>query len=272
MGESLWAKTVCSITVSNTSPTPVTLSLSFNILPGLLVLRDATAGGLSTNRIDHDQQAYVEFNIVSDRYYPNHLRERWLWESQLAGGRRGCLLTNYINDPQGLGIPVRTFTVSPDGTVLTEDWTHFSGTLDFGVLDPAQTFTLNYTVIVQTDGYGRDDSGASGALAMAGEPLGLKAGDSARAGSSFVFHAGDLVIGTATDQPVVLFDVARIGDRLRFSFQADANRGYAVESRDSLGAGGWTVLTNLPTQPNATTLDITNTLDSAQRYCRVRTP
>ncbi len=69
-----------------------------------------------------------------------------------------------------------------------------------------------------------------------------------------------------------IFALTQAGDQIRFSFNAESNRTYAVEFRDSLTAGDWSVLTNIVVLPANATLDITNTISSPQRYIRIRTP
>jgi hypothetical protein len=79
------------------------------------------------------------------------------------------------------------------------------------------------------------------------------------------------VVADDPPEPPNLFDLALIGDAIRFSFQAEANRTYAVEFRDSLSNGGWEELTQIAAQPSPTTLHITNTISAAEGYFRVRT-
>ena len=69
-----------------------------------------------------------------------------------------------------------------------------------------------------------------------------------------------------------LFNLALIGNLLRFSFNAESNRPYAVEHRDALTNGNWSVLTNIPALPAAATLHITNVTSGTQRFFRARTP
>jgi len=75
----------------------------------------------------------------------------------------------------------------------------------------------------------------------------------------------------AAKSPVIV-NFALVGDAVRFSFDAESNRIYTVEFRDTLGANQWTTLTNVPGQPSDTTLHITNMVSSAERYFRVWTP
>lgn len=59
---------------------------------------------------------------------------------------------------------------------------------------------------------------------------------------------------------------------LRFSFDAESNRTYTVQFRDSLTAGNWAMLTNIPAQPANATIHITNAVVGAGRFFRVQTP
>ena len=59
---------------------------------------------------------------------------------------------------------------------------------------------------------------------------------------------------------------------IRFSFNAESNRTYAVEFRDSLTASNWAVLTNIPAQAADALIHITNSVEGVERYFRVRTP
>jgi len=72
--------------------------------------------------------------------------------------------------------------------------------------------------------------------------------------------------------PPNLFGLALVGDQIRFSFNAQSNRTYTVEFRDSLTATDWGTLTNIPALPADTTLHVTNPISSTERYFRARTP
>ena len=63
-----------------------------------------------------------------------------------------------------------------------------------------------------------------------------------------------------------------MGNAILFSFIAQSNLTYAVESLDTLGTTNWTVLTSLAAQPTNTVINVTNTISSSQLYFRVRTP
>jgi hypothetical protein len=82
----------------------------------------------------------------------------------------------------------------------------------------------------------------------------------------------DYSIAVAPAAQPVITDLAVNENQVRFSFDGESNRTYTVEFRDSLAAGVWDALTNIPAQPAASTFHITNTISSAERYFRVRTP
>ena len=69
-----------------------------------------------------------------------------------------------------------------------------------------------------------------------------------------------------------LFDLALLGGQLRFSFNTQSNRTYAVEYRDTLVTTNWSALTNIPALPADTMLHITNNAAGSERYFRARTP
>jgi hypothetical protein len=72
--------------------------------------------------------------------------------------------------------------------------------------------------------------------------------------------------------PPTIFGMSLVGNQIRFSFNAESNRTYAVEFRNSLLDGDWSVLTNIAAQPVEATINITNTISSPQRFYRTRTP
>ncbi|MCW5553731.1 MAG: DNRLRE domain-containing protein [Verrucomicrobiae bacterium] len=72
--------------------------------------------------------------------------------------------------------------------------------------------------------------------------------------------------------PPTLFDTALVGDQIRFSFNAQSNRTYTVEFRESLTTGEWNTVTNLPTQTADTVVHLTNAISAAAGYFRARTP
>jgi hypothetical protein len=69
-----------------------------------------------------------------------------------------------------------------------------------------------------------------------------------------------------------IFGTAMIGNAFRFSFNAESNRPYAVEFRDSLAISNWTLLTNISASPVNRIINITNPIISTERYFRTGTP
>ena len=60
------------------------------------------------------------------------------------------------------------------------------------------------------------------------------------------------------------------GNQIQFSFLADSNRAYRVETADSLVEVDWRVLTNIPAQPVATTIQISDLMTKKSGFYRVR--
>jgi hypothetical protein len=77
---------------------------------------------------------------------------------------------------------------------------------------------------------------------------------------------------TPPANPPVLFGTCPVENGIRFSFNAESNRTYAVEFCDALASNSWNILTNIPAQPVDGTITITNAVSSTERYFRVRTP
>src|SRR5437870_754338 len=73
-------------------------------------------------------------------------------------------------------------------------------------------------------------------------------------------------------QESIISQVARVGNTIHFSFNADSNRTYAVEKRGSVSAGTWATLTNIPAQPSAATINVADALSPTNAFYRVRTP
>jgi hypothetical protein len=59
---------------------------------------------------------------------------------------------------------------------------------------------------------------------------------------------------------------------IQFSFNAESNRTYTVQFRDSLTGSDWSTLTTIPASPTDTLVRITNSLDGKEGFFRVRTP
>ena len=71
--------------------------------------------------------------------------------------------------------------------------------------------------------------------------------------------------------PPVLSGLVQVGNEIQFSFNAQSNRAYAVEFRDTLGVTNWSVLTNIPALPEDATIHVTNGITGSERYFRART-
>ena len=78
------------------------------------------------------------------------------------------------------------------------------------------------------------------------------------------------VAGGPTLQPII-FNAARIGGNIRFSFNGQAGKSYTVENRLSFSSG-WLTLTNIPTLAGDTTINITNAMSGDERYFQVKSP
>lgn len=76
----------------------------------------------------------------------------------------------------------------------------------------------------------------------------------------------------AQPTPPNLFDLALVGNQIRFSFNGESGRTYTVQFRDSLTTGDWDSLTNIPALPANATLHITNGALPGPRFFRARTP
>jgi hypothetical protein len=76
---------------------------------------------------------------------------------------------------------------------------------------------------------------------------------------------------SATPLTPLITNVALLGDQLHFSFSAEANHTYTVETRSSLTGGTWNVLTNIPAFPSTRIIQIANTTAASEGYFRVST-
>jgi hypothetical protein len=72
-------------------------------------------------------------------------------------------------------------------------------------------------------------------------------------------------------QPVIA-QVSVSSNQFLLSFNAESNRIYAVEYNDSISAGGWLTLTNIPAQQAAAVIPVVDFLTSSNRFYRIRTP
>ena len=75
---------------------------------------------------------------------------------------------------------------------------------------------------------------------------------------------------TPAAQPV-LSAAALVAGGIRFSFNAESNRTYTVESRSSLTATNWNPLTNFPALAADAAVHFTNSVLAPETYFRVRT-
>jgi hypothetical protein len=82
----------------------------------------------------------------------------------------------------------------------------------------------------------------------------------------------DYSLPSSSAAPPTIFGMSLVGNQVHFSFNAESNRTYAVEFRNSLLDGDWSVLTNIPAQLVDATINITNAISSPQRFYRTRTP
>lgn len=98
------------------------------------------------------------------------------------------------------------------------------------------------------------------------------------AGRGAVVNSPQLVIDYSLSPPPppvvppVLSGPTQVGNEIQFSFNAQSNRTYAVEFRDTLGNANWNVLTNIPALSEDATIHVTNGITSNERYFRARTP
>jgi hypothetical protein len=73
-------------------------------------------------------------------------------------------------------------------------------------------------------------------------------------------------------QPPTLSQPQKVGDQIRFTFPAEANRAYTVEASSTLTPVSWQVFQAVPASVSATTVEVTDTLGQPHRFYRVRTP
>jgi hypothetical protein len=77
--------------------------------------------------------------------------------------------------------------------------------------------------------------------------------------------------GQVPPTPTTL-QIAGDSSQIRFSFNAESNLTYAIETRTNLDTGNWTTLTNLPASAAATVVNLTNTPSGTRAFFRLRTP
>jgi hypothetical protein len=79
-------------------------------------------------------------------------------------------------------------------------------------------------------------------------------------------------VPSSSPQRPTLSQLSRTNNQIRFSFNAEANRTYAVEARGVLAPGSWTPLTNYTAPPVSTNLIFSENFSSTNKFYRVRTP
>jgi len=79
-----------------------------------------------------------------------------------------------------------------------------------------------------------------------------------------------LVIDYVPATPLQISNLMVLDNEVRFEFDAAAGRAYAVEYRDRVSTGGWSVLTDYGIVSQDIVLHITNSISSSERYFRVR--
>ena len=72
--------------------------------------------------------------------------------------------------------------------------------------------------------------------------------------------------------PPVLTQLAIVAGKFQFSFNAQSNLTYVVESRPSAASGSWTTVSNVPAQISDSTITISDPITGARNFYRVRTP
>lgn len=79
------------------------------------------------------------------------------------------------------------------------------------------------------------------------------------------------VSGTQAQQPQIS-NISLVNNQIHFTFNAEANRTYAVEFRSAVDTGNWLTLSNVQAQPNATTIPVSDGTTNGLRFYRIRTP
>jgi hypothetical protein len=77
---------------------------------------------------------------------------------------------------------------------------------------------------------------------------------------------------SASVTPPTISGLAILGNNVKFQFNAESNRTYAVEYRTAFGDAGWQILTNIPAQPAATNIQVSDPATGPSRFYRIRTP
>jgi hypothetical protein len=77
---------------------------------------------------------------------------------------------------------------------------------------------------------------------------------------------------TPPPTPPVITNTTRVGNQFQFAFNAQSNHTYTVQFVGSPLNTNWATLSNVPSQPAATLISISDTLTPSNRFYRVRTP
>jgi hypothetical protein len=142
---------------TDTPDTP--LVLDFNFLGGQAV--GTAYYGAGDMRISLDQAIRAGFGTLDPLFPPLGVDPVWGFGYTVAlndpGAPDWSRITQFEEDTQGIGLPVATDThlLYPPGTFTTSYslvLSPFQGTLDFGLLQPGQTFFLDYLAGAETMG------------------------------------------------------------------------------------------------------------------------
>ena len=72
--------------------------------------------------------------------------------------------------------------------------------------------------------------------------------------------------------PPVISSVSVSGNRIHFTFSAESNRTYTVETRNDVKAGNWVALTNIPAASATTIIEVNDPITNLTGFYRVRSP
>src|SRR5206468_3982393 len=72
--------------------------------------------------------------------------------------------------------------------------------------------------------------------------------------------------------PPVLTQLAIVAGKFQFSFDAQWNLTYVVESRPDAASGSWMTVSNVPAQTSDSTISISDPITGTRDFYRVRTP
>ena len=227
--------TVASATLSLAVPTAQATGLNFNLHRVLKDWGEGTGAGGGDSGGIHGAPANAGEATWNARFYP----------STLWTGAGGLIGSDYLTAPSATAAMGSTTLVFSSAAMAADvqAWLDNTGT-NFGWL-----------VII-----------ANEATQQTASHLGTREG----AGNAPVLT----VVYTVPTPPAPpnLFNLAQVGNQIRFSFNGESGRSYVVQFRDSLTTGDWNVLTNIPTLAANATLHITNDVSPGPRFFRARTP